>query len=898
MTRILVCACSIALALGCAEGDGSADEDGGAGGAGGVGGGGAMGGAGGGQGGAGGGFGGAGGGGNDGNRRPELKRIGDREAPVGEALEIRLEATDADNDPIQFNVRSSLPDEAKFDKVEGVFTWTPTQAQEGTIVLITFEATDGSLKDQETIQISVVGAGMNMNRPPAFEEVSDQILRAGQPFELKLVATDPNGDELTYTFESDIPLDGATLDASDGTFRWTPPAENPPDSVSVTFIVSDKTLDDSINVKLVIRAGGGDPEDPENLPPRIRPIGDREARVDERLEIQVEAEDDDPASLMYAIAGVEPPGSEFDRATALFSWTPGNDHVNQAFPVVFQVSDGEFRAIERVTIQVVGGGGDVDPENPDECPLDAGEGNEPVALQAGMTLVDRSLCPGDDRDIYSVTVGPSSSFTVTLDFVHASGDIDMEIFAADNMRVGRSASARDTETATVAAPAGGDFRVEVFGFRGATNPNYEISLAVEEDLPPPMDCVDDGLNNHAVGAPAPLRDNTGRDLQICAEVEDFFYVDLDAGTDVTIEALFTHADGDIDIELQGPDGFRRRSLTSNDNETIRLEPAPATGRYILRVYGFQTAENQYGLTLREEGGVDCEPDRVEPNDAIGSAEPFPPQLYRNLTWCGEPDWYKTNVDQGTVLNVFISFDGRAPRMDAFTPAGAPIPGQSYSLAPQAECQAGRAGCFLLSVPSPGGWIHYSVTNGEVGQAYDIDVETEEGGPMAGECARDDQTCDILDVCDYRNGSCEEAFCDRNGVGCPPDYECYQEWCVEPCGGGGACGHGDHECKYLDGSDLCGVAGQREVGASCFDFSDCRGDLDCLVSAPNGYCSRECRSDMDCGGGEARCGIYPNGNFCGQQCERGAGQCRADYSCTSVGRPGGGQITLCTPGIEI
>ena len=548
MTRFLVCACSIVLALGCAEGDGGGDEDGG----GGVGGGGAMGGSGGnggngGNGGGGGGLGGAGGGPDGGNRRPELKRIGDREAPVGAALEIRLEATDADNDPVQFNVRSSLPDEAKFDKIDGVFTWTPTQAQEGTIVLITFEATDGSLKDQETIQISVVGAGQTQNRPPEFEEVSDQILRAGQPFELQLVATDPNGDELTFSFESDTPLDGATLDASDGTFRWTPPAENSPESVSVTFIVADKEQDDSINVKLVIRAGGGDVDPEENLPPRIRQIGDREARVGERLEIQVEAEDDDPASLQFAIAGVAPPGSEFDRVTALFSWTPANEHVNQAFPVVFQVSDGEFRAIERVTIQVVGGGDVVDPENPDECPPDDGEANEPVALQDGMTLVDRSLCPAADRDIYDVNVGPNSSFTVTVAFAHASGDIDLEIFSGA-MRVGRSASPTDNEMATVAAPDGGAFRVEVFGFRDATNPEYTIALAVEEDLPPPVDCQDDNLNNHAEGASAPLRDNLGRDLQICSEVQDFFHVDLDAGTNVTIEALFTHGMGaDIDM---------------------------------------------------------------------------------------------------------------------------------------------------------------------------------------------------------------------------------------------------------------------------------------------------------------------------------------------------------------
>lgn len=900
MNRLLMLVC--AVALGCAEGGDAADADGGGGvgGEGGTGGTGAVGG----TGGRGGGLGQGGmGGGNDGNSRPELKRIGDREAPVGATLEIKLEASDPENDPIQFNVRSSLPDEAKFDKVEGLFTWTPTPAQDGTIVLITFEATDGSLKDQETIQISVVAAGDDRNRAPAFEEVSDQILRAGQPFELKLVATDANGDELTYSFEADQPLDGATVDAADGTFRWTPPAENPPESVSVTFRVSDGELDDSIQVKLVVRTGGGNNMEPDNLPPRIRPIGDREARVGERLEIQVEAEDDNPDSLQFAIAGVAPQGSDFDRQTALFAWTPAMDQANQAFPVVFQVSDGEFRAIERVTIQVVGMGGGGDPMNPDECPVDDGEGSEPNPLPPGVRG-DRSLCPEDDTDTYTVSVGPNSQFTVTLNFTHASGDIDMRVLDPRGALAGASGSARDMEQVTVNSAAGGDYEVEVFGFQGAANPDYSITLVVEADQPPPMGCQDDGLDNHLAGRSAPMRDNLGDDLQICGEDEDFFHVELDAGTNATIEALFVDDDGDIDMVLSGPDDFERRAVSGSDNEVIALEPVPATGRYTLRVYGFRgMVENGYRLRLTEEGGVECAADRVEPNDAIGSAEPLRPELYRNLTWCGEPDWYKTEVDEGSVLNVWVSYDGEAPNMEAFSPQGASLPDQSYGVGDRADCQGGRDRCFHLRVPAPGGWIHYSVTQGEVGQEYDLDVEVEEGGGMAGECGRDNQSCDILNVCDYRTSSCAVAFCDRNGEGCPPDYECHQEWCVEPCDAGGppgtpgTCGHDDHVCKHLDGDDLCGVGGNRGVGAACFDFSDCDGSFDCLTSAPNGYCSRECNNDMDCGGGEARCGVFPDGNFCGKPCD-GPADCRADYSCGSVARPGGGQMDMCVPGIEV
>ena len=143
MKRHLMFLLAGALSLGCSDA-GSGGEDGGAGGVGGGFGGGA-GGSGGGLGGFGG-IGGAGGGGPNPNRnmRPELKPIGDREVEVGSLLEIALEASDPENSPLSFNVRSSLPDGAKFNKEEGVFTWTPTAAQVGVIQLITFEVSEAT----------------------------------------------------------------------------------------------------------------------------------------------------------------------------------------------------------------------------------------------------------------------------------------------------------------------------------------------------------------------------------------------------------------------------------------------------------------------------------------------------------------------------------------------------------------------------------------------------------------------------------------------------------------------------------------------------------------------------------------------------------------------------------
>lgn len=113
----------------CSEAEPASGQDlsilGGMGGVGGMGGAGGVGGGGGGGVGGAGAEGGGGAGGNPDNQRPILRRIGDKRARVGEQLEVQLEAGDPDNDPLSFNVRSALPEGAKFEKEIGLFTWRP-----------------------------------------------------------------------------------------------------------------------------------------------------------------------------------------------------------------------------------------------------------------------------------------------------------------------------------------------------------------------------------------------------------------------------------------------------------------------------------------------------------------------------------------------------------------------------------------------------------------------------------------------------------------------------------------------------------------------------------------------------------------------------------------------------
>ncbi|MCB9547493.1 MAG: pre-peptidase C-terminal domain-containing protein [Myxococcales bacterium] len=856
-----------------------------------------QGGVGGGAGGQGGGFGGQGGAGGGGprNSRPDLRRIGDREAPVGVLLEIQLEATDPEGSPLSFNIRSSLPDGAKFEKPTGLFTWTPTPDQEGTIVLLTFEVSDGELKDQETIQVTVIPANQAGNRPPAFEELGDQVLTAGRAFTLELVATDPNGDRLTYSMRGDA-LDGATLDADSGIFQWTPDAALAGQSFNVTFVAADAEVEATQDVKLVVReAGGGDPQ---NLPPRIRPIMDQQVQVGVEFRLVIEAEDDHPETLTFGLASPAPGGAGFDAMRHEFFWTPLPDQTNQAIPVVFQVSDGEFRAVERVTFQVTGDGPVMG-----DCTPDA-EGDAPRRVMNGDAL-QRSICPAGQLDTYTVPLAVGDRLTVVAEFSHAECDIDFDIYAPGNgAPVARAQGITDLEEASALAAVAGDYRVVVGCLDQAATPDYEILFEVIPGGGNPMMCNDDRFE--AAGGDTrdtaqPLSMAQGQDLRICAGDRDFWSFNAQVGATITIDALFSHAAGDLDLRLTGPNNVAAGSASSSDdNEQIRVAMAPATGTYVLEVYGYQDAENTYRLNLDVQNPmVVCDADRVEPNDSRADAEPFRPEVYTNLTQCGDPDWYKTEVPEGSTLQVYISYTGNAPSAQAFTPGGQGIPGQSYGVGMGDGCRANRPGCRLLTAPGPvgGGFIHYNIEAGTLGQAYDLVVRVQQAA-AGGQCGRANQACDEFEICDYGTSACTDAFCDANGVGCPNGFNCHQEWCTEACIAG-ACAHPDHTCKYLDGEFWCGLGGNAALGDACFDFSDCSRDFDCLVGAsvPGGYCTRECTRDSDCGPGGA-CARFDNGNFCGDTCAA-QNECRQGYGCNTHPRAeGGGNVRMCTPGIQI
>ncbi|MBA7665993.1 hypothetical protein ES703_74068 [subsurface metagenome] len=93
------------------------------------------------------------------NQPPVLDPIGDKSVDEGVSLEFTISATDPDvGDTLTYSYSSpALPPEVSFDSATGEFSWTPTEAEDGTYSA-TFMVEDNgspSLSDSETIIITV-----------------------------------------------------------------------------------------------------------------------------------------------------------------------------------------------------------------------------------------------------------------------------------------------------------------------------------------------------------------------------------------------------------------------------------------------------------------------------------------------------------------------------------------------------------------------------------------------------------------------------------------------------------------------------------------------------------------------------------------------------------------------
>ncbi len=194
------------------------------------------------------------------NQAPQfatLPRVFTRE---GESLFFAINASDPDGQPLVYQLesvggdwtQSTLPPGLRFDSNAKTLEWQVGFEQAGAYKL-NFSATDPlGQTARTTIDVQVFPT----NRAPTLQLPSLRNTEIGKPFELQVLAADPDGDNITLV-GLDLPA-GATLDSS-GRLRWTPLGFQAGEHV-LRIIASDGELRTQRNLTLVASFEPASPE--------------------------------------------------------------------------------------------------------------------------------------------------------------------------------------------------------------------------------------------------------------------------------------------------------------------------------------------------------------------------------------------------------------------------------------------------------------------------------------------------------------------------------------------------------------------------------------------------------------------------------------------------------------
>ena len=313
------------------------------------------------------------------NQAPTLEGLTNQKVDEGQQLDLRLQASDADGDDLDYSV-SGLPQGANFDQQSGEFSWRPGNDAQGNYRL-DFSVSDGKLEDSESMTITVG----DVNQPPQLEAIADKRIVEGEELNFKLSGSDPDEDTVSFSAQG-LPA-GAEFDPAAKEFTWTPNYQQA-GGYEVEFSLSDGSLETTKKVKIKVQN--------KTQTPVLTEIGDQEVNEGEELNFKVEAESPGGENLNYRALNL-PQGAEFDQESKEFSWQPSHELIvdnkeTKEYRIIFVVEAAGKIAKEEVSIEVQGY---------DRAPvledMDAKSGEEGSEISFRLTASD----PDGDEISYS-----------------------------------------------------------------------------------------------------------------------------------------------------------------------------------------------------------------------------------------------------------------------------------------------------------------------------------------------------------------------------------------------------------------------------------------------------------------------------------------------------------------
>src|SRR5207245_263240 len=102
---------------------------------------------------------------------------------------------------------------------------------------VTVKNPDGQSATSASGILTIIGSGTS-NSPPQLATISNRMVNEQTLLSLTAVATDPDGDLLTFSLEPGAPA-GASINSTNGVFTWTPTEAEGPSTNVILVLVTD-----------------------------------------------------------------------------------------------------------------------------------------------------------------------------------------------------------------------------------------------------------------------------------------------------------------------------------------------------------------------------------------------------------------------------------------------------------------------------------------------------------------------------------------------------------------------------------------------------------------------------------------------------------------------------------
>ncbi|NNF67104.1 MAG: thrombospondin type 3 repeat family protein, partial [Gammaproteobacteria bacterium] len=274
------------------------------------------------------------------NMPPEIDGTPAASVTIGSTYSFSPASSDPDGDLLTFTAQN-VPSWAMFSTVNGTLSGTPQAGDEGTYANVAISVSDNiSTASLPAFSIQVIG----LNASPSISGTPDSQITVGQNYSFVPVATDPDGDTLTFSVQN-MPA-WATFDSQTGALSGIPQAGDAGTFAGIIIDVTDGMQTAALpTFSIDVNA--------TNSPPNISGAPGTQAVVGQNYTFTPTAADPDGDTISFSVQNA-PGWLSIDAVSGTLAGVPQSGDTGTASGIVISATDGTAAsALPAFSINVV-----------------------------------------------------------------------------------------------------------------------------------------------------------------------------------------------------------------------------------------------------------------------------------------------------------------------------------------------------------------------------------------------------------------------------------------------------------------------------------------------------------------------------------------------------------------